>query len=44
MDQHDRNWQPRESPMGADASQAFLLRHRTKWAPGPGTSENGDYA
>ena len=29
---------------GADASQAFLLGYRKKWAPGPGTQENGDYA
>ena len=25
-------------------SQAFLLGYRAKWAPGPGTQENGDYA
>lgn len=44
MDLHDASWQPREAAMGADASQAFLLRHRGKWAPGPNTPENGDYA
>jgi catechol 2,3-dioxygenase-like lactoylglutathione lyase family enzyme len=26
------------------ASQVFLLRHRAKWMPGPGTPETGDYA
>jgi catechol 2,3-dioxygenase-like lactoylglutathione lyase family enzyme len=44
MDLHDANWQPREAPLGADASQAFLLRHRRNWAPGPGSPEQGDYA
>jgi catechol 2,3-dioxygenase-like lactoylglutathione lyase family enzyme len=44
MDLHDASWEPREMPMGADRSQAFLLAYRKKWAPGPGTAENGDYA
>lgn len=44
MDLHDNAWTARELPMGADASQAFLLGYRNKWMPGPGTSENGDYA
>lgn len=44
MDQHDSRWTPRELPLAADNSQVFLLRHRTKWMPGPGTPENGDYA
>jgi catechol 2,3-dioxygenase-like lactoylglutathione lyase family enzyme len=44
MDLHDANWRPREAPLGADASQAFLLRHRQKWMPGPGTPKQGDYA
>jgi catechol 2,3-dioxygenase-like lactoylglutathione lyase family enzyme len=44
MDLHDNAWTARELPLGADASQAFLLGHREKWMPGPGTSENGDYA
>lgn len=44
MDLHDNAWTAREAPMSADASQAFLLRYRDKWMPGPGTSENGDYA
>lgn len=44
MDLHDNAWTARELPMGADASQAFLLGYREKWMPGPGTSENGDYA
>jgi catechol 2,3-dioxygenase-like lactoylglutathione lyase family enzyme len=44
MDLHDNAWTARELPMGADASQAFLLGHRNKWMPGPGSSENGDYA
>lgn len=44
MDQFDTNWTPRVVPMGADTSQAFLLKSRKKWAPGPGTPENGDYA
>ena len=34
MDQHDGEWQPREAPLGADSSQAFLLAYREKWAPG----------
>ena len=34
MDLHDDSWTPREAAMGADASQAFLLQHRQKWAPG----------
>jgi catechol 2,3-dioxygenase-like lactoylglutathione lyase family enzyme len=34
MDLHDDTWQPRETPMGADASQAFLFQYREKWAPG----------
>ena len=44
MDLHDASWQPRQAQLGADASQAFLLGYRKKWSPGPGTSENGDYA
>jgi hypothetical protein len=44
MDLHDANWQPREAPLGADASQVFLLRHRQNWMPGPSTPEQGDYA
>ncbi len=44
MDLHDATWTARELPMGADTSQAFLFGHRKKWSPGPGTSENGDYA
>lgn len=43
MDLHDENWQPRVAPMGADASQAFLMRHRNKWSPGKDTPHNGDY-
>ncbi|BEP38602.1 VOC family protein (plasmid) [Variovorax sp. V59] len=34
MDLHDEHWQARESPMGADNSQAFLFQYREKWAPG----------
>lgn len=34
MDLHDEQWQAREVPMGADASQLFLFQHREKWAPG----------
>ena len=34
MDLHDEHWQARESPMGADSSQAFLFQYRDKWAPG----------
>lgn len=44
MDLHDNTWTPRVAKLGADASQAFLLRRRDKWSPGPGTPENGDYA
>jgi len=43
MDLHDENWEPRVVPMSADASQAFLMRHRTKWSPGKETPHNGDY-
>ena len=34
MDLHDDEWAPRETPMSAEASQAFLFEHREKWAPG----------
>lgn len=34
MDLHDDAWTARVAPMGADASQLFLLGHREKWAPG----------
>jgi len=44
MDLHDKQWQPRALKLEADASQVFLLRHRAKWMPGPGTPEAGDYA
>ncbi|MEK8052786.1 VOC family protein [Ideonella sp. DXS22W] len=44
MDLHDAAWQPREVPISADQSQAFLLRFRNKWMPGPGSSHDGDYA
>ncbi|MDQ7746035.1 VOC family protein [Hydrogenophaga pseudoflava] len=44
MDLHDASWQPREMAVGAEASQAFLLGYRQKWAPGPDTQENGAYA
>jgi len=44
MDLHDNTWRPRVAKISADASQAFLLRRRDKWMPGPGTPDNGDYA
>jgi catechol 2,3-dioxygenase-like lactoylglutathione lyase family enzyme len=44
MDLHDKHWQPRALTLAADASQVFLLRHRNKWMPGPGSPETGDYA
>ncbi|WP_417223077.1 VOC family protein [Amphritea sp.] len=44
MDLHDATWEPRVAHMSADASQAFLLRHRTKWSPGRDTPPEGDYA
>jgi catechol 2,3-dioxygenase-like lactoylglutathione lyase family enzyme len=44
MDLHDASWQPRHAELSADSSQAFLLGYRRKWAPGPDTSERGDYA
>lgn len=44
MDLHDSDWAPRVATMSADASQAFLLRYRNKWAPGKDTPDNGDYA
>jgi catechol 2,3-dioxygenase-like lactoylglutathione lyase family enzyme len=34
MDLHDDTWLARETPMSAEASQAFLLEHREKWVPG----------
>lgn len=34
MDLHNDDWLARAAPMGADASQLFLLEHREKWAPG----------
>jgi catechol 2,3-dioxygenase-like lactoylglutathione lyase family enzyme len=36
MDTHDDDWVPRETPMGAEAAQAFLFQHRDKWAPSGG--------
>lgn len=44
MDLHDDQWQPRAIDSSADTSQAFLLRRREKWMPGPGTPAHGDYA
>ncbi|MDD0809229.1 VOC family protein [Curvibacter sp. RS43] len=44
MDLHDDQWQARETPMGADASQLFLFQHREKWAPSgppPGAAPAG---
>lgn len=35
MDLHDQNWQPREVPISADASQLFLFTSRDRWMPGP---------
>lgn len=43
MDLHDAAWQPRAVHVSADSSQAFLLRYRKKWSPGPGMHEHGDY-
>jgi catechol 2,3-dioxygenase-like lactoylglutathione lyase family enzyme len=34
MDLHDDQWQAREVPMSADASQLFLFQARAKWSPG----------
>lgn len=44
MDLHDVTWVPREMTLGADASQAFLLQYRRKWAPTSDTPPEGDYA
>ncbi|UTW03299.1 VOC family protein [Amphritea atlantica] len=33
MDLHDEQWTPREAFLSADATQAFLLQPREKWAP-----------
>lgn len=44
MDLHDNTWKPRVANLGDDTSQAFLLKRRDKWSPGPDTSANGDYA
>lgn len=43
MDLHDASWTPRSLQIGGDTSQAFLLRYRKKWMPGPGTTPAGDY-
>jgi catechol 2,3-dioxygenase-like lactoylglutathione lyase family enzyme len=40
MDIHDDDWAPREAPMGAEASQAFLMQWREKWSPGPGPKKD----
>jgi catechol 2,3-dioxygenase-like lactoylglutathione lyase family enzyme len=34
MDLHDDEWQAREVPISADASQLFLFAVRDKWSPG----------
>ncbi|MDX9874565.1 MAG: VOC family protein [Spongiibacteraceae bacterium] len=34
MDLHDEEWEAREAPISADASQAFLFQYREKWIPG----------
>jgi hypothetical protein len=44
MDLHDATWAPRTATLASDNSQAFLLRHRKKWMPGPTTPHEGDYA
>lgn len=44
MDLHDATWAPRQAVLSSDNSQAFLLRYRDKWMPGPTTPHNGDYA
>lgn len=44
MDLHDATWVPRSMPLADDNSQAFLLRYRKKWMPGPTTPHEGDYA
>jgi len=36
MDLHDSTWRPRALPISSDNSQAFLLKSRKKWMPGPG--------
>ena len=41
MDTHDDDWAPREAPMGPEASQAFLLQWREKWAPSGGPPKGG---
>ena len=41
MDTHDDSWVAREAPMGPEASQAFLLQWRKKWAPGGGPGPKG---
>ena len=43
MDLHDKNWDARNAPPGADNSQVFLMKNREKWAPGPDTGKKGDY-
>jgi len=44
MDLHDNAWEPRNAQLSADNSQAFLLRYRNRWMPGPNTPHEGDYA
>ncbi len=34
MDQHDGDWQERETAMSAEASQMFLFENVAKWSPG----------
>ncbi len=43
MDLHDATWVPRTAALASDNSQAFLLRFRKKWMPGPTTPHEGDY-
>jgi catechol 2,3-dioxygenase-like lactoylglutathione lyase family enzyme len=41
MDLHDDSWTARETPLDADASQAFLFQYREKWAPAGGPPPAG---
>ncbi|MBS99824.1 MAG: glyoxalase [Oceanospirillaceae bacterium] len=40
MDLHDETWLPREIPVSAEISQAFLFQYRKKWMPGPDDGEH----
>ncbi|WAC59032.1 VOC family protein [Brevundimonas sp. SL130] len=40
MDKHDDDWIARQEPVGAEASQIFLLQYRRKWFPSGGPNKD----